>query len=52
MNRNAAAVITVILTVGIWVICPASLKPRSSPAIAMVTALIAYPIYRLLYRGP
>lgn len=51
-SPNHAAIVTVILTVGIWSICPAAMKPHSPAAIGLGTFLIAYPIYRLLYKKP
>jgi hypothetical protein len=52
MSRNSAAVFTAILTAGIWFSCPAAKKVHSPLAVGTVAMLIAYPTYRLLYKGP
>jgi hypothetical protein len=50
-RQNLAAVVTAILTAGIWFSCPAATKVHSPWAVGTASFLIAYPIYRLL-KGP
>jgi hypothetical protein len=52
MSRNSAAVLTAILAAGIWFSCPAAKHVQSPWAVGAAAFLIAYPIYRLAYRGP
>jgi hypothetical protein len=51
-RRNSAAVVTAILTAGIWFSWPAAKKVHSPWAVGAAAFLIAYPIYRLAYKGP
>jgi hypothetical protein len=51
MSRNTAAIVTAILTAGIWFSCPAATKVQSPWAVGLAAALIGWPIYRLL-KGP
>ena len=50
-RRNRAAVVTAILTAGIWFCSPAARKVHSPWAVGTAAFLIAWPIYRLL-KGP
>jgi hypothetical protein len=50
-RRNSAAVVTAIVSAGIWFSCPAAQKIHSPWAVGVAAFLIAYPIYRLACYG-
>jgi hypothetical protein len=47
-RTRVAAIVTAILTAGIWLCCPAARKVQSPLVHGLAAFLIAWPIYRLV----
>jgi hypothetical protein len=50
-RMRRAAIFAAVATAGLWLTCPAGQKVQSPWAVGVAAFLIAWPIYRLAYKG-